>query len=109
MDQRLPNGLLAERELDRRRSVPRAGVHSVRADGRTHPIVVLGKTGFVVETGPRMRGYVDILDGECLLDRRLVVLAWQDGGLTGYEFKSASSASAEAADQARCVDGPVEP
>lgn len=89
MESDLPPGLASEIELARRNRSRRSGRYAVVANRRRHPMMALTSTGFTIEAhnGPALRGYVDILDGETRIDRRLVVLSWAEDGLLGYEFK----------------------
>ena len=75
----------------RRRRKRRASALSVAVGGRALPIVALGPSGFVIaaEHAARLPGFVDIVAGDELLDRRLVVCAWANDGLVGFEYKSA--------------------
>ena len=75
----------------RRRRRRRAEAPAVAVGGRSLPIVTLGPSGFVIaaEHAARLPGFVDIMAGDELLDRRLVVCAWARDGLVGYEYKSA--------------------
>lgn len=63
---------------------------SVDIGGHRIPILSLSDRGFVVaaeEDRPRLRGFVDILDGENLIAHPLIVCAWEDDGMIGYEVK----------------------
>lgn len=111
MDQMLPEGMIAALELESRKHQRKAPRHAVIAGGHSHPIVVLNDTGFVIRAseGGLLRGFVDIMQGETRLGRRLVVCAWEQDGLVGYEFKSESSAKPVAADYAPPdIDGYLE-
>ena len=62
--------------------------------------MTLGPSGFVIaaEHAARLPGLVDILMGDELLDRRLVVCAWARDGLVGYEYKCAPARRPPAVD-----------
>ena len=88
MDHDLSNTAVpASRQRRRKRRKPGP---ALSAGGRLLPIVTLGPSGFVIaaEHAARLPGFVDIMAGEELLDRRLVVCAWARDGLVGFEYKS---------------------
>ena len=91
---------LAGTAASRRRRRRRASVTSVAVGGRYLPIVTLGPSGFVIaaEHAARLPGFVDIMAGGELLDRRLVVCAWADEGLVGFEYKCAPARRPPAVD-----------
>lgn len=89
MDTRLPDGLEAEREVARRNQLRRRTRFRVVAGERSHPVMELTRAGFVIEADgrPHLRGYVELLEGERLVTRRLAICTWARDGLVGYEFK----------------------
>ena len=94
-----------------RRGRRRRPAHSVSVGGRSLPIVTLGPSGFVLaaEHALRLPGFVDIMAGNELLDRRLVICAWQRDGLVGYEYKSAPVRRPPAVDYVLPADDDAEP
>ena len=100
MDDVLSGDLPSSPAAARRRR--RARHHRVVADGRSLPILDLKPDGFVIaaEHGQRLRGFVDIMRGRKRLARRLVVCAWADDGLLGYEYKQENLSAPVAADHA---------
>lgn len=95
MESGLPPGLASEMELARRNRRRRGGRYAVVAGHRRHPLMALTATGFTIEADgrPPLRGFVDILDGERRIDRRLVICSWAEDGLVGYEFKREGAGS----------------
>lgn len=90
MDHWLPQGMVSEIEVDQPLIAARPGRHVVEADGKRHPIVAFTQHGFVLSVAddrPRLRGFVDILDGDRAISRPLVLCAWVQDGLVGYEIK----------------------
>ena len=89
METHLPKALGATRETDRRNLRRARTRHTVAAGGRRHPVIEIDARGFVIEADgrPPLRGFVDLLEDDRLVDRRLVVCAWAREGLVGYEFK----------------------
>ena len=89
MDSILPGQVLSEIERTRRARRRARSRHLVVAGPRKHRILELTPNGFVIEADglPRLRGYVDILNGEERIARRLAQFAWAHDGLVGYEFK----------------------
>jgi len=100
MESDLPPELQSEIEVARRNRTRRAGRYAVLAGRRRHPIMALSAAGFTIEADgrPPLRGFVEILDGEERIDRRLVICSWAENGLVGYEFKHDSAGRAVAAD-----------
>jgi len=63
----------------------------VRADGKTHPVLRVWKSGFAVEApAPALRGLVDLYNGETHLFQCLIVTSAEDGVERQYEFKRAT-------------------
>lgn len=91
MDHWLPTGTVSEIEVDQPIIAARPGRHAVETGGKRHPIVAFTHDGFVLsaeeEDCPRLRGFVDILDGDDPVAHPLVVCAWVRDGLIGYEVK----------------------
>ncbi|MEM7057442.1 MAG: hypothetical protein AAF557_07630 [Pseudomonadota bacterium] len=89
MDEILPGDVATALEAQRQRNLRHQAAYSVVADGQSHPIVHLGKTGFVIEADgrPPLRGYADIMRGDDRILRGLVVCTWARNGHVGYEFK----------------------
>ncbi len=92
------------RALDegRRRERRRSSRFRVAAADRLFPVVELTGEGFVIEAAepPHLRGYIDILEGEERVARRLVVCVAAADGLVRYEFKRESANRAVRADHA---------
>lgn len=92
MDQVVPVGVAfeeAEGIAKRRRGASRRVV----VGGKVRlSVVALYDWGFVIEAEepPRLRGFVDILDGDNRIARSLVMLVWARDGLAAYEFKRRS-------------------
>ncbi len=89
MESVLPGEVLSAMEAGRRDSRRARTRHLVVAGERQHRIMELTETGFVIAADglPHLRGYVEIMLGEELVARRLVVFAWARDGRVGYEFK----------------------
>ncbi|MGF1502815.1 MAG: hypothetical protein ACFBSD_13445 [Paracoccaceae bacterium] len=89
MDTTLPPDMTAAIEASRRSRARRRSRYSVTGDGVHCAVLELTHSGFVIEADrpPPFGGYVDILDGERRIDRRLVVCVWAADGLVAYEFK----------------------
>ena len=89
MDSVLPGDVLSAMEAGRRNNRRERTRHLVVAGERQHRIMELSDTGFVIAADglPHLRGYVEIMLGEQLVARRLVVFAWARDGRVGYEFK----------------------
>ena len=84
----------------------RAGVFRVRAGEREIRLTELALDGFVIESDgrPPLRGYADIYRGDEPVLRGLVVCAWAQDGLVGYEFKRGTTDGTVPVDYVR---GPV--
>lgn len=89
MDAILPGNVATALEAQRQRDLRHSSSFRVVAGGRSHPVVHLGKSGFVIEADgrPPLRGYADIIRGEERILRGLVVCTWARNGHVGYEFK----------------------
>ena len=89
MESNLPGEVLSAIEAGRRSRRRERTRHLVVAEARQHRIMELTETGFVIAADglPHLRGYVEIMLGEELVARRLVVFSWARDGLVGYEFK----------------------
>ncbi len=100
MESVLPQEVLSAMEAGRRKSRRARTRHLVVASARQHRIMELTETGFVIAADglPHLRGYVEIMLGEELVARRLVVFAWARDGLVGYEFKHDASSRETPAD-----------
>lgn len=98
MDQVVFHGISSKQSRGR----GRAKSHFVKADGRSLPILSLTPGGFVIaaEHGPRLRGFVDIMRGRKRLSRGLVICAWAEDGMLGYEYKRENLSAPIAADHA---------
>ena len=103
MDQFLPDDVLGQIERARLRRRRARRTHLVVAGKRRHSILELNEKGFVIEADglPHLRGYVDIMRGDERIARRLVVLAWAEDGLAGYEFKHEGAGGEIPADHVR--------
>lgn len=89
MDNHLPDGLMGEREMARRNMLRRRTRFRVMAGERSHGVMEFTADGFVIEADgrPQLRGFVDIVEGDRLVTRRLAICTWARDGLVGYEFK----------------------
>ena len=89
MESVLPGEVLSAMEAGRRNDRRARTRHLVVAGERQHRIMELTEDGFVIAADglPHLRGYVEIMLGEELVARRLVVFAWARDGRVGYEFK----------------------
>ena len=96
MEHQLPPALAAEMASARGASSGRGGRVVAVAGDRRHALVALDRAGFTIRADgrPPLRGYVDILEGERRIDRRLVICCWAADGLVGYEFKRDEAAIA---------------
>ncbi|MEM1430216.1 MAG: hypothetical protein AAGG09_12235 [Pseudomonadota bacterium] len=86
-------GALAEWALARETDGP--GLRLV-ADGRECPVLRRWRQGFAVglADAPRLRGLVDLYEGERHLCKALVVASREEAGERLYEFKFANTAIA---------------
>lgn len=93
MDAILPGNVAMALEAQRQRDLRHISSYRVVTDGRSHSVVHLSKTGFVIEADgrPPLRGYADIMRGEERIVRGLVVCTWARNGHVGYEFKRDST------------------
>lgn len=84
--------LAAAIEAARRSAQRKASRHVIVAGERRHRVMELTRDGFVIEADgrPPLRGFVDLMLGEDRISRRLVVCAWAEKGLVGYDFKRSS-------------------
>ncbi|MEL6220242.1 MAG: hypothetical protein AAFR79_17565 [Pseudomonadota bacterium] len=100
MDTELPKGIASELERDRRDRRRRASRLRVAAADKLYTVLELTETGFVIEAPepPHLRGFVDILEGDERIARRLVVCVSSGDGLVGYEFKRESAIGGVPAD-----------
>ena len=89
MESILPGDVLSAMEAGRRKNRRARTRHLVVAGERQHRIMELTEDGFVIEADglPHLRGYVEVMLGEEVVARRLVVFAWASDGRVGYEFK----------------------
>ena len=82
----------------------------VRSEDGEFPVLKLWRDGFEVaeDAAPRMRGHVDILEGDERVARCLVVLAKAEFGVATYEFKHRTEEGAQRpVDYARDETAPV--
>ncbi|MEM9146537.1 MAG: hypothetical protein AAGC57_10085 [Pseudomonadota bacterium] len=100
MDTELPRGIASEIERDRRDRRRRASRLRVAAADKLFTVLELTEHGFVIEAEepPHMRGFVDILEGDERIARRLVVCVASADGLVHYEFKRESAIGSVPAD-----------
>ena len=71
------------------RQVRRSTRLSVHVGSAVFPLLRLWDGGFAVDSArtPRLRGLVDIFDGQRHLSQCLIVAASDEGGIMAYEFK----------------------
>lgn len=64
----------------------------LEVDGVRHPVLRMWKTGFSIdaEQAPRLRGLVDLYDGNSHVFQCLIVAGDEDAGEMRYEFKRAT-------------------
>lgn len=107
VDTELPPEIASAIERDRRKQRRRATRYRVAAADRLYPVIELGAAGFVIEADapPHLRGYVDILEGDERIARRLVVCVSAADGLVRYEFKRESAIGAVPADHVAPAHG----
>lgn len=100
MESELPPEITSALERDRQKRRRRATRFRVAAADRLYPVVELTDTGFVIaaDEPPHLRGFVDILEGDERLARRLAVCVSAGNGLVGYEFKRESAIGGVPAD-----------
>lgn len=80
------------------------------ADGETHTILRMWKTGFSMdaESAPTLRGFVDLYDGAIHLFQCLIVTSEEEAGEKKFEFKRLTAVSNTAPiDFERAADAPV--
>jgi len=93
MDSVLPAQIASQFEVHRRNRRRLASRYVAIAGSRSHRILELTQQGFVIEADEwaHLRGFVDIHDGDRLVEQCLVVCVWARDGLVGYEFKRDNS------------------
>ena len=82
----------------------------VNDGSRTYPVLRVWKNGFAMmrDTADRLRGHVDLFDGERHIARCLIVASRIDEDEMVFEYKHATAPSERApADYARDEDAPV--
>lgn len=83
---------------------------TVRASGEHYPVLRFWKTGFALESGiaPRLRGLVDLYEGDIHLCQCLVVASEEIDRECRFEFKRMTAVSDRpAADFERPANAPV--
>lgn len=77
----------------------------VKAGDQSVPVVRIGRSSLSVERedAPRLRGFVDIFEGQRHLYQALIVAAAEEGELMTYEFKRNTRADGRAP-----VDFPID-
>lgn len=113
MEAILPGSVATALEAQRQRDLRHSAAFRVVADGRSHPVVHLGKSGFVIEADgrPPLRGFADIMRGDERIMRGLVLCTWARNGHVGYEFKRDGTGTVVPADyvmpdHAGLIEGP---
>lgn len=92
METMLPRDVQKGLDQARRTSIAKASRLRIDADGATHKVLRLWKTGFSVDadTAPQLRGLVDLYDGGNHLFQCLIVAGDEDDGEMRFEFKRAT-------------------
>ncbi len=110
MSEFLPQSVRDGLEAARREAQRRKSRLKVRDGDMSYPVLRLWSGGFSLpaEPAPRLRGLVDLFDGERHLSRCLVVTSREEAGERIYEFKRATAAADSAPlDFARPMDAPL--
>lgn len=105
----VPKEVQAGLDSARLQSLKSASRLRLSADGVTHPVLRMWKTGFsMLSDAPHMRGYVDLYDGEIHLFQCLIVASDEEEGEMRYEFKRLTAVSeGPALDFVRAENAPV--
>lgn len=98
--------------LDRARleRLKKASRLRLSADGMTHQVLRMWKTGFSIDadTAPHLRGLVDLYDGSIHLFQCLIVASEKEADEMRFEFKRLTAVSNQPAlDFVRKIDAPV--
>jgi len=110
MSEFLPKEVREGLELARKQALRRKSRLRLYAGGEIFPILRFWDTGFAldIEDAPRLRGLVDVYDGEHHLYQCLIVASEESGGTIIYEFKRSTAALNKAPlDFVRDDDAPV--
>ncbi|MEM8654540.1 MAG: hypothetical protein AAGF36_07315 [Pseudomonadota bacterium] len=105
----VPKEVQAGLDSARLQSLKAASRLRISADGVTHPVLRMWKTGFsMASDAPHLRGYVDLYDGAIHLFQCLIVASDDEAGEMRYEFKRLTAvAEKPALDFVRAEDAPV--
>ena len=110
MSEFLPKEVREGLKLARKQALRRKSRLRLHAGGDIFPILRFWDTGFAldIEDAPRLRGFVDVYDGEHHLYQCLIVASEENGGTMIYEFKRSTAAVDKAPlDFVRDEDAPV--
>lgn len=90
----IPEALRAEMAAAHRRKQRRSTRMRVQSDGKAYPVLRFWRDEFAMpaEGATRLRGVVDLHDGDRHLYRCLIVACHEDGDEIGYEFKRMTAA-----------------
>ncbi|HBR42994.1 MULTISPECIES: hypothetical protein [Sulfitobacter] len=110
MEAILPKDIQAGLDAARVDSLRKSSRLRVHADGVEHKVLRYWDTGFSLDaqTGPQLRGRVDLFDGAAHLFQCLIVAVEQEGGEMLFDFKRATRVAKSAAlDFERAADAPA--
>ena len=94
MSEFLPKEVREGLELARKQALRRQSRLRLRAGDHVFPILRFWDTGFSldIDDAPRLRGLVDVYDGERHLYQCLIVASEENGSTMIYEFKRSTAA-----------------
>lgn len=94
----LPDDVRESLAAARIQGLKKASRHSVQVGDQSFPVLSLWENGFSVDASdmPPLRGLVDLYEGSTHKAQCLIVASDEEDGLTRYEFKRATSATANA-------------
>lgn len=94
MSEFLPKEVREGLKLARKQALRRQSRLRLHVGEDVFPILRFWESGFAldIEDAPRLRGLVDVYDGEHHLYQCLIVASEEDGGTMIYEFKRSTAA-----------------